>query len=65
MNSIPEYWKPYLDMLKEIWYDVDNPEEEIIAREVSPVYHIDKIKALYLLFRELMIQELTLMKVIK
>ncbi len=45
MNSIPEYWKPYLDMLKEIWYDVDNPEEEIIAREVSPVYHIDKIKA--------------------
>ncbi len=23
MNSIPEYWKPYLDMLKEIWYDVD------------------------------------------
>jgi len=20
-ESIPEYWKPYLDMLKEIWYD--------------------------------------------
>lgn len=45
MNSIPEYWKPYLDMLKEIWYDVNDPEEEKIAREVSPAYHIDKIKA--------------------
>lgn len=45
MNSIPEYWKPYLDMLKEIWYDVNDPEEEVIAREVSPAYHIDKIKA--------------------
>jgi Dipeptidyl aminopeptidases/acylaminoacyl-peptidases len=43
MKSIPEYWKPYLAMLKEIWYDVENPEEEKIAREVSPVYQIDKI----------------------
>ena len=45
MESIPEYWKPYLTMLKEIWYDVDLPEEAEIAREVSPVYHTDKIKA--------------------
>ncbi len=45
MNSIPEYWKPYLDMLKEIWYDVDNEEEAAIAREVSPAYQIDKIKS--------------------
>lgn len=44
MKSIPEYWKPYLAMLKEIWYDIENPEEEKIAREVSPVYHIDKIQ---------------------
>jgi dipeptidyl aminopeptidase/acylaminoacyl peptidase len=44
MNSIPEYWKPYLKMLKEIWYDIDIPAEEQIAREVSPVFHIDKIK---------------------
>ena len=44
MNSIPEYWKPYLAMLKEIWYDIDLPEEERIAREVSPVYQIDKIQ---------------------
>jgi dipeptidyl aminopeptidase/acylaminoacyl peptidase len=44
MNSIPEYWKPYLKMLKEIWYDVDVPEEEAIARQVSPVYQIERIE---------------------
>ncbi|MDR0541451.1 MAG: S9 family peptidase, partial [Dysgonamonadaceae bacterium] len=44
MNSIPEYWKPYLKMLKEIWYDTDVKEEEEIARQVSPVYQIDKIQ---------------------
>ena len=43
MNTMPEYWKPYLEMVKTIWYDLDVPEEEVIAREVSPVYHIDKI----------------------
>ncbi len=45
MKSIPEYWKPYLEMLKEIWYDTDNPEEAAIAKQVSPAYHVDKIKA--------------------
>ena len=44
MKSIPEYWKPYLAMLKEIWYDTDVKEEEEIARQVSPVYQIDKIQ---------------------
>ncbi|MCI0920127.1 S9 family peptidase [Sphingobacterium rhinopitheci] len=44
-ESFPEYWKPYKEMVKEIWYDLDNPEEAIIAREVSPVYQLDKIKA--------------------
>ncbi|MDR2086917.1 MAG: S9 family peptidase, partial [Dysgonamonadaceae bacterium] len=43
MKSIPEYWKPYLTMLKEIWYDTDVKEEAEIAKEVSPVYQIDKI----------------------
>lgn len=41
--SMPEYWKPMLDMLKEIWYDIDDPEDAAIAREVSPVFHADKI----------------------
>lgn len=42
-SSFPEYWKPMTEMVKEIWYDLDNPEELIIAREVSPVNNIDKI----------------------
>ena len=44
MKSIPPYWKPYLKIIKEIWYDEDNPEEKAIMEEVSPVNHIDKIK---------------------
>ncbi|WP_312991812.1 S9 family peptidase [Chryseobacterium flavum] len=42
-DSFPEYWKPYKEMVKQIWYDLDNPEEAKIAKEVSPVYQIDKI----------------------
>lgn len=42
-KSMPEYWKPMLDMLKEIWYDIDSPEGAEIAREVSPVFHADRI----------------------
>lgn len=44
-ESFPEYWKPYKEMMKEIWYDLDNPEEAVIAKEASPVFHLDKIKA--------------------
>lgn len=44
MKTIPPYWKPYLKIIKEIWYDEDNPEEKKIMEEVSPVYQIDKIK---------------------
>jgi len=43
-DSFPEYWKPYTDMLKEIWYDVDDEEGSAIAVEVSPLFQIDKIK---------------------
>ncbi len=44
MQTIPPYWKPYESILKEIWYDENIPEEKMIMEEVSPVYHIDKIK---------------------
>lgn len=44
MDSMPAYWKPYLQIIKEIWYDSDIPEEKTIMEEVSPVNHIDKIK---------------------
>jgi len=43
-DSFPEYWKPYKEIVKEIWYDLDNPEEAAIAKEVSPVFQINKIK---------------------
>jgi dipeptidyl aminopeptidase/acylaminoacyl peptidase len=43
-DSFPEYWKPYKEMVKQIWYDLDNPEEAKIAKEVSPVFQIDRIK---------------------
>ncbi len=42
-KSFPEYWKPMTEMVKQIWYDLDNPEELKIAREVSPINKIDKI----------------------
>ncbi|MEZ4811564.1 MAG: S9 family peptidase [Allomuricauda sp.] len=44
MKTIPPYWKPYLKIIKEIWYDEDVPEEKAIMEEVSPVNHVDKIK---------------------
>lgn len=44
IRSIPPYWKPYIKQIKQIWYDIDSPEELKLAREVSPVYQADKIK---------------------
>ncbi|MBD0831994.1 S9 family peptidase [Aestuariibaculum sediminum] len=44
MKTIPPYWKPYLKIIKEIWYDEDVSEEKDIMNEVSPVFHINKIK---------------------
>jgi len=43
MESMPSYWKPYLDIIKAIWYDKDIEEEKKIMDEVSPAFHIDKI----------------------
>ncbi|MGB3608360.1 S9 family peptidase [Psychroserpens sp.] len=43
-ESFPEYWKPYREIVKEIWYDSDVPEEKAIMEEVSPVFQIEKIK---------------------
>ena len=43
MKSIPEYWKPQLEMMYEM---VGNPEkDEELMRAASPVFHVDKIKA--------------------
>lgn len=43
-DSFPEYWKPYKERVKKIWYNLDDPKEAEIAKEVSPVFQIDKIK---------------------
>lgn len=42
MNTIPPYWKPYLDMLHEM---VGHPEQDKEYMEASsPAYHVDKIQ---------------------
>ena len=43
-SSFPEYWKPLKEATKKVWYNLDNPEEAKIAKEVSPLYQVDKIK---------------------
>lgn len=44
LQSIPEYWKPYLDIIKTVWYDVDSEKGAKLAKEFSPIFHVDKIK---------------------
>lgn len=42
LNTIPPYWKPYLEMMYEM---VGNPEKDKeLLTECSPVFHADKIK---------------------
>lgn len=43
MDTMPPYWKPYIKMIKQFWYDADDPEQRKIMKDVSPIYHIDKI----------------------
>ncbi|MCF6183618.1 MAG: S9 family peptidase, partial [Bacteroidales bacterium] len=43
MKTIPPYWKPMLEMMYEM---VGNPvKDSVMLRQVSPVFHVDKIKA--------------------
>jgi dipeptidyl aminopeptidase/acylaminoacyl peptidase len=42
MNTIPAYWKPYLDQLHEM---VGDPKKDsALLAEASPVFHADKIR---------------------
>lgn len=42
MNTIPPYWEPYREMFYEM---VGNPKtDSVMLAEVSPVFHVDKIK---------------------
>lgn len=43
MKTVPPYWKPMLDMFYEM---IGDPKEDsLMLREVSPVFHVDKIVA--------------------
>lgn len=43
MKTIPPYWEPLLDMMHEM---VGDPvADSVLLTEVSPVFHVDKIKA--------------------
>ena len=43
MKTIPPYWKPMLDMFYEM---IGDPKaDSLLLRQVSPVFHVDKIVA--------------------
>lgn len=43
MNTIPPYWKPYLQMMYEMVGDPEKDQE--LMHSASPVYHVDQIQA--------------------
>ncbi|MFN8359227.1 MAG: S9 family peptidase [Candidatus Kapaibacterium sp.] len=43
LDTIPPYWKPFLEQMHEQWYDPTNPEEREIMKQVSPALNIDAI----------------------
>jgi len=43
MKTIPPYWKPFLEMMYEM--AGDPVKDSVYFREVSPVFHVDKIKS--------------------
>ena len=43
--SFPEYWKPLTEMVKEIWYDLDDPEELAIAVRFLPSTRSTKLSS--------------------
>jgi len=43
LNTIPPYWKPFLEQMHEQWYDPSNPEEREIMEKVSPALNVDAI----------------------
>jgi len=43
MQTVPPYWKPFMNMMYEM---VGDPiKDSVMLREVSPVFHVHKIKA--------------------
>lgn len=44
LNTIPPYWKPFLDMMHEMVGDPNNPQDSLRMRATSPVFLAEKIK---------------------
>ena len=44
IESIPPYWKPYLEQLHEMVGDPSNPEDSARLRATSPVFHAERIR---------------------
>ncbi len=44
MNTIPPYWKPYLDQFHEMVGNPKNHEDSLLLAEASPAFHADRIK---------------------
>lgn len=42
-ETIPEYWKPYIEEIYEEWYNPKNEADRKIMTEVSPALNADKI----------------------
>jgi len=45
METIPPYWKPFLDMMHEMVGDPSIEKDSLMLRASSPVFHVEKIKA--------------------
>lgn len=45
MNTIPPYWKPYLDQFHEMVGNPKDPKDSLLLAAVSPALHADKITA--------------------
>jgi len=43
LKSMPPYWKPYIELWCEQWYNPEVEEEKKIMKEVSPALNVDKI----------------------
>lgn len=44
-DAFPEYWAHLKSIMKQVWYDIDDPQEAKLAKENSALYNLDKIKA--------------------
>ncbi len=44
-DAYPDYWAYFKSTMKDVWYDLDIPEEAKLAKEHSALFNLDKIKS--------------------